>query len=97
MKQVGDSPRHQGYLRTSLALPHAVALDATLRYVDHLPNQGVPTSSTCDARLGWQPSAALDLALVGENLLDAHHPEFGTLARRRDVRRSLYGKVTCRF
>ena len=40
----------------------------------------------------------IELAIVGENLLDSQHPEFGTSPLVRsplvEVERSLYGKVT---
>jgi iron complex outermembrane recepter protein len=95
--QTGDSPRHQWYFRSSMSLPHDVALDIGVRSVGELPNQGIPAYIACDGRLGWQPTGAVEIALVGSNLFEPQHPEFGTVASRREVERSLYGKVTCRF
>lgn len=96
VKQAGDSPRHQWFLRSSMALARSLALDLGVRSVHELPNQGIPTYVSCDARLGWQPSPGLDLAVVGTNLFDPRHPEFGTQPARREVERSVYGKVTWR-
>jgi iron complex outermembrane recepter protein len=96
-RQEGDSPRHQFFIRSSLALPREMAVEVAVRYVGELPNQRVPAYATADARLAWQASSAIEVALVGRNLLDPHHPEFGTPATRRHVERSLYGKVTCQF
>ena len=97
ISQEGDSPRHQFFVRSSFTLPREVALDLTVRYVGELLNQQVPAYTTADARLAWQPTSALELAVVGQNLLDPRHPEFGAPASRREVERSLYGKVTCSF
>jgi iron complex outermembrane receptor protein len=96
-KQAGDSPRHQWFLRSSMTLPHGLALDVGVRSVGELPNQRIPGYVACDGRVGWQPTRAVEIALVGSNLFDPQHPEFGTPASRREVERSLYGKVTCRF
>lgn len=95
--QEGDSPRHQAFLRSSLKLPHAVTLDAAARFVDELPNQKVPAATICDARLAWQPSKLAEIAIIGQGLFDPRHPEFGTPSTRREVRRSIYGKLTCWF
>ena len=96
-KQEGDSPRHQAFARSSFTLPHDVSLDAAVRFVDELPNQGVPSSTVCDARLAWQPTQALEIAVMGQGLFDSRHPEFGMPSTRREIGRSIYGKVLCRF
>jgi len=97
VKQEGDSPRHRWYLRSSMDMPHDLAFDIGVRAVGELPNQHVPAYIECDSRLGWQPSTTLELAVVGQNLLHSQHPEFGASASRREIGRSVYGKVTCRF
>jgi iron complex outermembrane receptor protein len=96
-RQEGDSPRNSAFLESRLDLPRNLEVDARLRYVDSLPNQGVPHYVALDARLGWHPSKALELSLVASNLSDPRHPEFGTAAARREIQRSVYGKVVCRF
>src|SRR6185295_8850571 len=52
-RQEGDSPRHQGFLRSSLKLSHGITVDAAARFVGRLPNQNVPGNTVCDARLAW--------------------------------------------
>jgi iron complex outermembrane recepter protein len=96
-RQEGDSPRHQLFVRSSLSLPRDLALDVTVRYIGELPNQRVPAYTTADARLAWQSTSAIEVAIVGQNLLDPRHPEFGLPGTRREVERSLYGKATCHF
>jgi iron complex outermembrane receptor protein len=52
-------------------------LDLDYRYVSALPALAVPAYSTGDARLGWRFSRQLELSLVGQNLFQAWHPEYG--------------------
>jgi iron complex outermembrane receptor protein len=96
-RQEGDSPRHQAFARSSLALPRDLSLDTGIRFVDELPNQQVPAATVCDARLAWQPSKAVEVEVVGQGLFDSRHPEFGMPSTRREIVRSIYGKATCRF
>ena len=96
-RQEDDSPRHQAFGRSSLTLPHDLSLDAGVRFVDELPHQKISSTTVCDARLGWQPSKAVEVEVVGQGLFDPRHPEFGTPASRREIERSFYGKATCRF
>ena len=97
----GDSPRNQAYLQSSHDLWDNWQLDLIGRYVDNLPTQGVPAYITADVRLGWQPSDWLELYVVGRNLLDRSHPEFGsdTFAgtRATEVQRGVYGGLSLRF
>lgn len=95
--QEGDSPHHQVYLKSRMDLPHGLQFDVSYRFVDTLPHQQIPSYSALDARLAWQLNETWELAVVGHNLLDPQHPEFGTPANRNEIERSVYGKVTCRF
>jgi hypothetical protein len=52
-------------------------------------------NTTMDLRLGWRPSDCIKAAIVGQNLLAAHHFEFfGADAPATEVDRRLYGTVT---
>ena len=97
LAQERDSPRHQAYLRSALSLSPAVTCDLGVRYVGELKNQGVPDYVAVDAHLGWQLAHGIELGVYGKNLLDDRHAEFGRIATRREVRRSVFGKVSCRF
>lgn len=95
-----SSPRHQFSLRSSLNLSRNVELDMWARYVDRLPAYDISSYVTIDARLAWAPVDGLELALVGQNLLEDQHPEFepeflGTVGT--EVQRSVYAKITWRF
>jgi iron complex outermembrane receptor protein len=97
-KAEGNDPRSRFVLRSLMDLPRNVELDGTLRYVARLPSPVVPAYTELDLRLGWHATGALELSLVGQNLLHARHPEFGAPSPlREEVQRSLYGKATWRF
>jgi iron complex outermembrane receptor protein len=95
--QEGDSPRQQAYVRPSLTLARVWSVDLTGRYVGELPHQQVPAYFAADAHIGWQPSSQVDVGIYARDLFDPRHPEFGTPSRRREIPRSVFGKVTCRF
>ena len=73
----GNSPHNTAYLRSYWDLSANWQLDMALRYVDVLPNMDIPSYITMDLRLGWTPTKQLSLDLVGRNLLDRHHFEYG--------------------
>lgn len=109
----GQSPAHQVYLQSSWNLPGHLEVDLIGRFVDQLsgfnvsnpndpsaPNE-IPDYVSLDVQLVWRPARGLELSLVGQNLLDSHHSEFGTSAVVRsplvEIQRGIYGKVTWRF
>jgi iron complex outermembrane receptor protein len=99
----GQSPHHQVYLQSSWDLPHHLELDLIGRYVDRLPGfaKVVQSYFSLDARLGWKPRPNLEIAVVGQNLLDSTHLETGAIALVPfpliEVPRGVYGTVTLRW
>lgn len=94
----GASPRHQLSLRSSMDLPAELGFDLSLRHASELPAQRVASYNSVDARLAWRPSARIELAVVGQNLLDAHHVEFGGgLPSRTEVERGFYAQLSLRW
>jgi iron complex outermembrane receptor protein len=93
------SPEHQLSLRSSMDLPYKVELDLWLRYADELKSLDTNGYLTLDLRLGWQPCPGLELALVGQNLLQNSHqeydPEFQTPAS--EVPRGIYTQAVWRY
>lgn len=95
-----STPRNQAYLWLSGDIRCDVQFDVMLRYVDAIRFENVPIPSyvELDSRLAWQATDSLELAVVGRNLLDNHHPEFigdpftGDIGT--EVERSVYGLVT---
>lgn len=75
-------------------------MDTDLYRVGRLLYQGIPAYTRVDARLGWTFGENLELSFVGQNLLNARHPEFisnegGTLPTQS--KRGGYVKLTWRF
>lgn len=94
----GNDPENWFTFRSSFDLPHDMQADLIVRYVDDLPAPAVPGYVTMDARWGWNVTPQVELSLVGRNLVDDHHPEFGAQsATSEEVQRSIYGQVTIRF
>ena len=87
----GSSPRHQASLGSSMDLPGHFELDPTVRYTDVLSALGIPPYWEMELRVAWHATRRLELALVGENLFQAHHPEFD---RAQEIQRGFYGKAT---
>jgi iron complex outermembrane receptor protein len=93
----GNDPHDQVYLRSSMDLPHHVELDVAPRYVSKLSNGDVPAYFAVDARLAWRPDDRLELAVVGRNLFDDRHPEFGGGPNGHEVERGVFGVVTYKW
>jgi len=97
------SPRHQFFLQSSFDLPENVELDVMGRFVARLPGfvQEIPSYFALDARAAWRPRGDLEIAVVGQNLLDNHHPEFGVSpiigSPVVEIRRNVYAKLTWSF
>jgi iron complex outermembrane recepter protein len=96
-RQEGDSPHHQFFFKSRMDLLENLEFDATVRYVDELPNQRVPEYVAFDLRLGWRPLKRLEISVAALNLFDPQHPEFGTPTNRREIDRSVYAKLTWQF
>ena len=92
-----NDPNHRFSLRSLLDLPHHFEFDNTLRYVSQIGNQNVPAYSELDSRFGWHPSNAIDISVVGENLLHPRHAEFGTLPNRHEIERRVGMKLLWMF
>ncbi|HEY1663276.1 MAG TPA: TonB-dependent receptor [Verrucomicrobiae bacterium] len=98
-------PQQQVFFRSSMDLPANVQFDTSLRWIDSITlNSGaaletIPSYFELDARLGWQVTKNIEVAVVGQNLLHAQHQEYGypSSASTENIVRSGYGEVTCRF
>jgi len=90
----GSSPQHQVLFRSTWDLPRAFEFDPTIRYVSALPAQNTHAYWTMDLHVGWHTGKNLELALVGQNLLQPRHSEFGTV---NEIQRGVYAKATQRW
>lgn len=73
----GASPPHQASLRSQWDVGDRLELDATIRYVDRLPDQPVPSYVDLSTRIAYRLTDTVELGIVGRNLLDARRTEFG--------------------
>jgi iron complex outermembrane recepter protein len=96
----GSSPRHQAQLRSALILSRTLAWNVAAYFVDRLPAQRVASYTRLDSNFTWQPTAALALSLVGQNLLRDRHVEsleIHTSVNSSQMQRSAYAKITWKF
>jgi iron complex outermembrane receptor protein len=94
---VGSSPRHQVVVQSFVKLPRKLEFGQTYRYVSALSAQAVKSYSTADAHFSWQTTPELEFSVVGENLLQPRHNEFGgDPGPLVGIKRSVYAKITWR-
>jgi len=93
----GSSPHHQVALQSSLDLPGRLEFSQTYRYVSDLPAQLIASYGTADVRLSWHRIQHYEFSLVGQNLLQPHHFEYGGDPRTLvGIKRSVYGSISWR-
>jgi iron complex outermembrane receptor protein len=93
-----NDPKHQVLVQSVLNLPGNLELDAVGRYVDALPEPHVDAYFELDLRIAWRPNDVIELALIGQNLLDDSHVEFiPESPSAREIERSVHGKITWRL
>lgn len=92
-------PEHQFSLRSAMDLPHNVELDVALRTISGFGtlSSSIPHYTALDARIGWLVAKGVEVSLTGVNLLDPHHAEFGSLATRSELDRSVFLKMVWSF
>jgi iron complex outermembrane receptor protein len=91
-----SDPSHYWMLRSSYDISEDKELDVTVRRVGALRAPAVPAYTTMDVRVGWQVRQDLELSVVGQNLLDKSHPEFGAAPARSVFERSVFLKLLWR-
>ena len=97
-----DYPRNQFSLRSWMDLPHDFEFDVWIRYNDTLGSRvDVDPYLETDVRLGWRATDRLRFDIVGQNLLDSSHREYGQslvlMTESTEVERSVYGRITWEF
>ncbi len=95
----GATPRHMAHLQIDRDLGQAWQLTGLAFYYDSLPAYDVPGFVRLDLRLVWTPDPSRELAVVGQNLLDDRHPEFGQSIQTvaTEVERGVYLEFVQRF
>jgi len=74
----GENPRNEFNLWLAGDLGSHWRLDFIGRYVDNLSALSVPRYFVGDVRLAWRPQDNFEVFLVGRNLLNQAHLEYGT-------------------
>jgi iron complex outermembrane receptor protein len=97
-------PKNQVFLRSSMDLSQNIEFDLGSRFIDSLRiNSGaiaqtVPGYFELDARLAWHPTQTLEVSVVGQNLLQNQHAEYGfPNTSQEQIERSVYGKIAWHF
>jgi iron complex outermembrane receptor protein len=88
--QLANDPGHQWMLRSSLTLRNRHDVDAVVRHIGNLKNTVVPAYTAVDVRYGFRVRPDLELSLLGQNVFDAAHPEFGAAANRSEFERGFF-------
>jgi iron complex outermembrane receptor protein len=91
-----SDPGNFWMLRSSYDIGQSKELDVTIRHNGSLPRPAVPAYTTMDLRYGWNIRRDLELSIVGQNLLDRSHPEFGGAPGRSEFERSVFVKLLWR-
>jgi iron complex outermembrane receptor protein len=90
-----SSPRHQVALQSRFNIARRLECDQIFRYVSALPARKVDGYATLDLRLGVPLPRGLRLSVVGQNLLQPRHAEFGhDPPPTVEVRRAGYVQLT---
>lgn len=93
IRNLGNDPRHQWNLRSSLNLGRKTELDVIVRHVGALPSPAVPRYTAVDARFAWQVTPTFELSLLGQNLFNRRHVEFNAAGVASQIERQLFLKA----
>ncbi len=92
-----SDPSNYWMLRSSFDIAQGKELDVTIRHSGSLASPAVPAYTTMDMRYGWKIRRDLELSVVGQNLLDRSHPEYGAAPVRSEYERSVFVKLLWRI
>lgn len=93
-----NDPMHQFNVQSNLRLKNGLEFGTFLRYVDKLPKPYIAHYFGLDARIGWHLSKALELDVVGQNLLKKNHREFIPASPSpRLVERSIFARIAFHY
>jgi iron complex outermembrane receptor protein len=95
-----NSPAHQYSLRSAMNFSEGRLLDVSVKRVGQLQQGLVPAYTRVDLRYAWKPARNLELAVAGQNLLDARHREFISNylpSQQLEIRRSIHLDAVWKF
>jgi iron complex outermembrane receptor protein len=91
-----SDPPNYWMLRSSHDIAHGQEVDVTIRHSGSLSTPAVPSYTSMDVRYGWKLRRDLELSVVGQNLLDRSHAEYGAAPGRSEYDRSVFVKLLWR-
>lgn len=98
LKRERSSPHNIFHLNSQLNLRDDLEFNTTLYHVGSVPQHNIPSYTRLDMGLTWNLSKDMDISIIGQNLLDRAHPEFGDDAPfTTEAQRGIFGKLTYRF
>jgi len=93
LASLGNDPNDQAVLQSMIDVSSHWRWDVTGRYVDRLPNPGIPSYIGLDSRLAWTVGR-WEISTVGQNLIAPQHSEF---SEAQQVPRSVFGRLAARW
>jgi len=100
----GRSPNNMFNIRSHYAFAPDWELDNAVYYVDSIDGSAADAHDVegyvrMDAKLTYRPADGIETSLVGQNLLDKTHQEYGsaTYSSPYEIPRTVYGKVSFSF
>ena len=92
-----DEPGWIANIRSQWSLGANTNLDITVRGVDESPVYDLESYVTADVRLEWRPAPQWTVEIIGQNLLEDGHMEYGSVSFETDpgmVRRSVMARIS---
>jgi iron complex outermembrane receptor protein len=90
---LGNNPRSQWNLRSSLTIGARGEFDVMLRHVGALPSPRVASYTAVDARVALRVTPRFELALLAQNLFDPRHVEFNAISAASQIERRVFVKA----
>jgi iron complex outermembrane receptor protein len=90
-----SAPNNQFYLQSSYTLATDVKCDLIGRFIGPVEAYNVHAYAALDARISWQVKKNVQVAIVGQNLSEGNHFEYGSATlQATQVPRTAYGMIT---
>jgi iron complex outermembrane receptor protein len=93
---LGSDPPYWLTFRSALDITPRHQLDVMARRVGPLPFGVNAAYTAVDVRLGWRLRRDLELSLLGQNLFDPQHAEWGPAIDPAEHRRAVFLKAVWR-
>jgi iron complex outermembrane receptor protein len=90
----GGTPHHQVVVHSQFDLSRRWELDPIYRYVSARTFGSIPAYHTADFRIAHRITPEVEMSLVGQNLLQPHHPEWARdPGPTVEIRRRVYAQI----